>query len=331
MNNPLNLTDPSGFSWISKAWKKAWKSPIFKAILGIVVAVVAPYALTWLAPTLFAASSLPLALATGALSGFASTGTLKGALTGAFTAGVMFGVGTISADLTKAGVGGFTDGGIGKIALHAGAGCLSSVAGGGECKTGAMSGGFGEFANNIPDSGIRGLEIAKSAMLGGVGSKLSGGKFSDGAVTGAFGYLFNKEMHVEGSTKCGGNTCTSTEYKEVPIYTAEMKTNWQSFDSDNPANAVFDIGSILPSKSLIRPLEFKLEVGNQSGEILHRARIDKQMYEVVRVDSIEVSRRPTDYVKTSDYKFVSSPSGADNVYRKNMNVCVAGICNTVKR
>ena len=195
MNNPLNLTDPSGFNWLSKAWKKAWKSPIFKAVLGIVVAVVAPYALTWLAPTLFAASSLPLALATGALSGFASTGTLKGALTGAFTAGIMFGVGTISADLTKAGVGGFTDGGIGKIALHAGAGCLSSVAGGGECKSGAISGGFGEFGHNIDVGPGAVVGTIKSAMMGGVGSKLAGGKFADGVTTGAFGYLFNFCMH----------------------------------------------------------------------------------------------------------------------------------------
>ena len=41
-NNPMNLTDPSGYSWISKAWKKAWASPIFRAVVGIVVAVAAP-------------------------------------------------------------------------------------------------------------------------------------------------------------------------------------------------------------------------------------------------------------------------------------------------
>ena len=188
MNNPLNLTDPSGFSWISKAWKKAWKSPIFRAVLGIVVAVVAPYALTWLAPTLFVASSLPLALATGALSGYASTGTLKGALTGAFTAGLMHGVGTIGVEL------GLESGGLGKIALHAGAGCVSSVAGGGSCKSGAISGALGEAGLNLPDGG-KVLNIAKAAMLGGLGSKLAGGKFEDGATTGAFGYLFNEIMH----------------------------------------------------------------------------------------------------------------------------------------
>jgi RHS repeat-associated protein len=189
MNNPLNLTDPSGFSWLSKTWKKAWKSPIFKAVLGIVVAVVAPYALTWLAPTLFGAGSLATALATGALSGFASTGTLKGALTGAFTAGIMFGAGSLAETLKLA------DGRIGKIALHAGAGCVSSVAGGGSCKAGAISGGLGEFGHNIGTGGNTALGTIKAAMLGGVGSKLAGGKFSDGATTGAFGYMFNFLMH----------------------------------------------------------------------------------------------------------------------------------------
>ena len=190
MNNPLNLTDPSGFSWISKAWKKAWKSPIFKAVLGIVVAVVAPYALTWLAPTLFGAGSLATALATGALSGFASTGTLKGALTGAFTAGIMFGVGEIGKAFELA------DGGIAKIALHAGAGCASSVAGGGSCKTGAMSGALGEFGHNIDVGSSFAAGVTKSAMMGGIGSKLAGGKFADGAITGSFGYLFNFCSHA---------------------------------------------------------------------------------------------------------------------------------------
>ena len=205
MNNPLNLTDPSGFNWLTKTWKKAWKSPIFRAVLGIVVAIAAPYLLHAIAPTLFVIGSLPTALATGALSGFASTGTLKGALTGAFTAGVMFGVGEIAHTLKEAGVGGFDAGGIGKVALHAGAGCITSVAGGGDCKTGALSGGVGELGNLLP-SGGREFNTFKAAMLGGIGSKIAGGKFEDGAVTGAFGYLFNdlsthgKDPNTRGTT-----------------------------------------------------------------------------------------------------------------------------------
>ena len=182
MNNPLNLTDPSGYNWLTKTWKKAWKSPIFRAVLGIVVAIAAPYALTWLAPTLFVASSLPLALATGALSGFASTGTLKGALTGAFTAGIMFGADALAKGLELGA------GSAGKIAIQAGAGCLSSVAGGGSCKSGAMAGGLSELGNNWKTDNMV-VGTIKSAMIGGAGSKLGGGKFADGAQTGAFSYL----------------------------------------------------------------------------------------------------------------------------------------------
>jgi RHS repeat-associated protein len=189
-NNPMNLTDPSGYFSISKIWKKVWRSPIFKAIVTIVVAVYAPYLLNYLAPSLFAVSgSLLTSVATGALSGFAGTGTLKGALTGAFTAGIMFGAGEIGQALN------LESGGIGKIALHAGAGCLSGMAGGGSCKSGAMAGALGEFGNNIDVGNSLAANVTKSAMLGGLGSKVSGGKFADGAQTGAFGYLFNELLH----------------------------------------------------------------------------------------------------------------------------------------
>ena len=190
MNNPLNLTDPSGFSWISKAWKKAWKSPIFKAVLGIVVAIYAPALLNYF----FGAATTTLGMAanavgSGMLSGFASTGTLKGAMLGGLTAGIMFGAGEIAKGLTLA------DGSIGKMALHAGAGCLSSVAGGGDCKSGAISGALGELGHNIKTGNSIELGTIKAAMLGGIGSKISGGKFADGAVTGAFGYMFNCVAH----------------------------------------------------------------------------------------------------------------------------------------
>ena len=188
MNNPLNLDDPSGYFSISRAWKRVWKNPIFKAVLGIAVAFYAPQLLQSFFPTLFGASTLATTVATGALSGFASTGTLKGALTGAFTAGIMFGVGEIGQALK------LESGGLGKIALHAGAGCASSVAGGGSCKTGAISGALGEVGNLLPTSNVA-LSTVKAAMLGGIGSKLAGGKFEDGARTWAFGYLFNELLH----------------------------------------------------------------------------------------------------------------------------------------
>jgi RHS repeat-associated protein len=203
MNNPLNLTDPSGYNWLTKTWKKAWKSPIFRAVLGIVVAVVAPAFLVQFGGALFGATiggvttlSFAGSVAVGGLSGFAATGTLKGALTGAFTAGLMHGVGTLGNEL------GLQSGGVGKVALHAGAGCISSVAGGGGCKTGALSGALGELGNNLPTNDVV-LGTVKASMLGGIGAKIGGGKFADGAVTGAFGYLFNECQHTRA---CGSDS-----------------------------------------------------------------------------------------------------------------------------
>jgi RHS repeat-associated protein len=37
MNNPLNAVDPTGYSWISKAWKKL--RPFIGVIIGAVVAI----------------------------------------------------------------------------------------------------------------------------------------------------------------------------------------------------------------------------------------------------------------------------------------------------
>ena len=214
MNNPLNLDDPSGYFSISRAWKRVWKNPIFKAVLGIAVAFYAPQLLQSFFPTLFGASTLATTVATGALSGFASTGTLKGALTGAFTAGIMFGVGEIGQALK------LESGGLGKIALHAGAGCASSVAGGGSCKTGAISGALGEVGNLLPTSNVA-LSTVKAAMLGGIGSKLAGGKFEDGARTWAFGYLFNELLHAS-----GGKAASGYETKKTNLSYSDAVEQW---------------------------------------------------------------------------------------------------------
>jgi hypothetical protein len=88
-----------------------------------------------------------------------------------------------------------------RYAAHASAGCVSSVAGGGNCGQGAASAMFGKFTTNSI-SGLGGDGTAAiiargvaTAIAGGVGSVIAGGKFENGAVTGAFGYLFNELLH----------------------------------------------------------------------------------------------------------------------------------------
>jgi hypothetical protein len=86
---------------------------------------------------------------------------------------------------------------------HAGAGCISAVAGGGKCGQGAVSAVFGKFTTNtisgVGGGGIGGV-IARgvaTSVAGGVGSVIVGGKFANGAETAAYGYLFNQMMSTE--------------------------------------------------------------------------------------------------------------------------------------
>ena len=90
----------------------------------------------------------------GAVGGAITTGTLRGALIGAAIAEAFWGVGGLKADLgieaynatgSSAASGAIV--GAAGIGLHAAVGCASSAAGGGQCGSGAISGGS---ANSSP-------------------------------------------------------------------------------------------------------------------------------------------------------------------------------------
>lgn len=94
MNQPLTLTDPSGLSWLSKAFNGIghFFSKYWRVIVAIVVSVISCGALTPLCVTFAGSAILGGALA-GAISGAiagAITGGWKGALVGAVS-GAMFG------------------------------------------------------------------------------------------------------------------------------------------------------------------------------------------------------------------------------------------------
>jgi RHS repeat-associated protein len=84
------------------------------------------------------------------------------------------------------------------VAGHALVGCASSAAGGGSCKSGALSGAFGAAMSNsgFYTKGNIVVSTIQHSVVGGIGSVLGGGKFESGAVTGAFGYLFNDLRHL---------------------------------------------------------------------------------------------------------------------------------------
>ena len=193
-NNPLAGTDPSGY-------KIHWSS-IRRALRVVVAAVVVWYTGYYYDPTagygLFGATSTGVsggaaAFGNAVVGGFAAgsivSGNLQGGLQGAATAGLFWGAGSIAEAY------GLGEGSIGKVGLHAAAGCASSSAFGGKCSQGAMSAAFAEAAGPYVkfDSAVG--EMVARMVVGGTVSELGGGKFANGAYAAAFGYLFNEGMH----------------------------------------------------------------------------------------------------------------------------------------
>jgi len=90
---------------------------------------------------------------------------------------------------------------VANVVGHAVVGCASAAASGGECRSGALAGGFSAASTNFGPGLAQTNEAfgtAYSAVTGGIGSVIGGGKFANGAVTGAFGYLFNHMLHKGG-------------------------------------------------------------------------------------------------------------------------------------
>ena len=134
LNNPMNMTDPTGYSWLSDNWR-----------------TIASIAINFWLPGSGAvfgnmASNLFAKVVTGMISGAVQSGTLKGALTGGLSAGIFHGIGSQFKDVAAAGkagkdtiagagsaVKGLTGGQFAaKVAAHAVAGGVMSVIQGGK-------------------------------------------------------------------------------------------------------------------------------------------------------------------------------------------------------
>ncbi|HYD79579.1 MAG TPA: RHS repeat-associated core domain-containing protein [Paucimonas sp.] len=202
-NNPMTCTDPTGqifgiddlFIALVAIWG-AQKLGIIdvrtaRMLTSIVFSVfMGPPTTMWQAAT------------NGFVSGAIATGDIKGALQGAFTAGMFYGAGNLIAGgnfFTGAGASAATE--MSKaagIALHGVVGCVTSVVGGGKCGPGALSAAFSKAITPATAQWTKGNPLAGvmvSAIVGGTASVLGGGKFANGAQSGAFGYLFNCLAH----------------------------------------------------------------------------------------------------------------------------------------
>jgi RHS repeat-associated protein len=224
MNNPLNLTDPSGFSFFDPAgiFDSGSKARTFlsnpfpainnfgdrngAAILGLPFGragynavfnfLQGPngYQVKSAAITFFSAfCGYAVAACNG--GGQAALAKAYGASDwDAFNTG---GIAALSTGLFQAAgsVGG------GSYVAHAAAGCVSSAAGGGNCGQGALAAVFGKYATDViggTPGQFDAYQFAATVVAGGVGSVIGGGKFQNGAATAAYGYLYN---HVSGNSK----------------------------------------------------------------------------------------------------------------------------------
>jgi len=199
-NNPLSNIDPSGYSWLSKTWKKVKRfvKKYWKAIVVTVVAVVVTFLTLGLATPLVGGivsgvwGSVITGAIAGAAGGFAAgfSGTLLygGSLSDAFENG-----------LTGAlwgGVSGAIAGGVGyyaklydwtakaKALAHGLRGGVVSLAKGDSVEAGFLSGFGGGFFQGGGAAALIG-----ASLVGGTASVLAGGKFENGAITAAMGVI----------------------------------------------------------------------------------------------------------------------------------------------
>lgn len=185
LNNPLSYTDPSGY-FFNKLFKGLNKLlGDFAPFVAIAFSIWAPWGTT-----------LWASIGTGFVAGGIATGSLKGALIGAFTAGAFHGVGT-----HFQGVGKLTSGlKAAKALAHGVVGGISSVLNGGKFGHGFASAGLTQALSGSIDGIDKGTRfsaerIVAAAVVGGTSSAITGGKFANGAVTGAFSRTFNDESH----------------------------------------------------------------------------------------------------------------------------------------
>ena len=209
-NNPLSLTDPSGFGFLKKILKKAFKLVVPKPIRKLIeknTTLAAIFAIATAAFTggltlnalggALTATNLTIA---GAIGGFAggfvgSGGDLKASIVGGLTGAAAGFIG--SADFFKGGLalpGGATSR---QVIAHGVVGGTAAEAQGGKFGQGFLSSAFTKAVSNrlqkLTDTDPVAGGIA-AGIVGGTISKISGGKFQNGALTTAFQYLFNQYL-----------------------------------------------------------------------------------------------------------------------------------------
>ena len=226
LNNPLNATDPSGFSFLSNHFHKVgsfikqyWRTIV--VIVVIAVLALTPGGQAFIAPlvgSLSAATGISAAAASGsvigaiggglssALAGGSLGDILRGAIIGGIQGGITGGI-LHEADPGSGGLYSNPGQAAAHIAGHGIVGGAANVAMGGKFGDGFLSaaasagfadaGAYGFIGGTGSGEGVARTTIA--GIVGGTASVLGGGKFANGAYTAAFQHLVNAEAAQVGA------------------------------------------------------------------------------------------------------------------------------------
>ncbi|WP_262461042.1 RHS repeat-associated core domain-containing protein [Alloalcanivorax balearicus] len=239
LNNPMSITDPSGYSWLSKTWKKLRNS--IKKRMGIVLAVFNPQMAIAEVTSRYAGKEMARFAARNKFAGEVF-GIVGMAGCGVFTGGAGA-AGCLSAYQSwAAGAVAYGSGAPIEKALLAGAKSAAlayadaGVAGAiGDLRLGWTGSGLAHGARGAAFARLRGSDVrsgviggmtqgmlgdrikgwtdgdrvsgtALAALISGATSEVTGGKFLVGAATGAMGYIFNDmaEHGAQEAEKQGG-------------------------------------------------------------------------------------------------------------------------------
>jgi len=231
LNNPLSLTDPTGYSWLGDNWKTLVASAV-----GIAVSAVTAGSGSGVGIAIIAGAAGGAAGAlTGALLNGANLGQVaKATLTGAFWGAVSGALNYYSADPDL----------IAKVFKHTfSQGFLEGIQGGNAVHgmmMGAVSGAGGHFIDKYHDTLGRAGEIAASAVVGGTIDELGGGKFANGAITSAFSTMFNDMMHPQ-----------SENEEQKKQFVLESELSFDSYPHEKPLELVFPEFDILLAGRMI--------------------------------------------------------------------------------
>lgn len=246
LNNPLSFNDPSGyFSCPSLNFSTEEVIQAFATVVVTAMAIIVTIETAGLG------TGIGGAMIGGALGGFTAgygmtminggsfndciAAGLQGAVFGALSAGLTYGIGEAFGSVFKTTVDGTRyvslSNELGRTVAHGTIQGTIRVAQGGRFEQGFFAGAVSSLSGSLTQFGFStGANVLIGATLGGTAEALAGGKFANGAITGAFVVLFNHLQHNPGGkdVKELNKTIKVDSYEEMRKMMREMSSDYDA-------------------------------------------------------------------------------------------------------